>query len=54
MRAFEKLQIDVKELKDIETYFPQMIRYRLPKFQYTAREMKARDGLLCLCLCKQL
>jgi hypothetical protein len=40
MRPFEKLQIDVKELKDIEPYFPQMIRYRLPEFQYTARDLK--------------
>jgi len=40
MKPFEKLQIDVKELRDIEHYFPQMIRHKLPQFQYTARDMK--------------
>jgi hypothetical protein len=40
MKPFFKLQIDVKELDDIEKYWLQMIRLNLPKFQYSAREQK--------------
>jgi len=40
MEVFEKIQIDVKELTDIENYFSQFIRMKLPKFQYSARDVK--------------
>jgi len=40
MKPFSKIQIDTKELRDIERYFPQMIFLKLPRFQYTARDMK--------------
>ena len=39
MRAFEKMQVDTKDLKDIPEYYSQMVIYGLPKFKYTARDM---------------
>jgi len=39
MRVFEKLQIDTKDLSDIEGYWPRMRFGGLPRYQYTAREM---------------
>jgi hypothetical protein len=36
-RPLEKLQIDVKELKDIPELYPALVKYRLPRYQYTAR-----------------
>ena len=39
MRAFEKLQVDTKDLQDIPEYYSQMKLYGLPKFKYTARDM---------------
>jgi transposase len=40
LTPFEKLQADVKELKDIPEYYPAMRQHRLPPFQYTARDVK--------------
>ena len=39
-KAFERIGVDVKHLKDIPNYWPQMRRYDLPKYQYTARDIK--------------
>lgn len=39
MRAFEKMQVDTKELKDIPEYYTQMVIHGLPRFKYTARDM---------------
>ncbi len=36
-KPFEKIQIDVKELKDIVELYPALRRYNLPVYQYTAR-----------------
>jgi transposase len=40
MKPFEKIQLDVKELTDIEKYFPQWLEFKLPKYQYSARDIK--------------
>jgi hypothetical protein len=39
MRAFEKMQVDTKDLQDIPEYYTQMMKHKLPKFKYTARDM---------------
>ncbi len=39
MMPFQKGQIDTKDLSDIVNYYPLMIRIRLPKFEYTYRDM---------------
>ncbi|MDI6703349.1 MAG: helix-turn-helix domain-containing protein, partial [bacterium] len=39
MRPFEKAQIDTKDLSDIVNYYPLMVRFNLPKFEYTYRDM---------------
>lgn len=39
MRVFEKLQIDTKDLSDIEGYWPSIRSKGLPRYEYTAREM---------------
>lgn len=41
LKVFEKIQVDVKELKDIPNYFPYMLKQRLPKYQFTARDVKS-------------
>lgn len=40
MKAFEKVQIDTKELRDIPEYYPHIVKHGFPKFQYTARDVK--------------
>lgn len=45
-KAFEMLQMDIKYLTDIPPYWELMQRYRLPKFQYTVRDVKS--GMLFL------
>jgi transposase len=45
-KAFEKLQMDIKYLTDIPPYWEQMQRFKLPKFQYTVRDVKS--GMLFL------
>lgn len=40
LKPFEKIQVDVKYLNDINNYFPNMIRNNLPKYQITARDVK--------------
>ncbi|MCF7740245.1 MAG: hypothetical protein K9N00_00485 [Candidatus Marinimicrobia bacterium] len=39
-KTFERIGVDVKHLNDIPNYWPQMKRYNLPKYQYTARDIK--------------
>jgi len=39
MRAFEKMQVDTKDLQDIPEYYSQMVVHGFPKFKYTARDM---------------
>ena len=41
LKVFEKIQIDVKELRDIPNYFPYMLKQKLPKYQFTARDVKS-------------
>ncbi len=38
-RLFQQTDMDTKHLYDIPEYWPQMKRHRLPKYQYTAREV---------------
>jgi len=45
-RLFEQISVDTKELKDIPNYWPQMKGLALPRFQFTAREV--RSGLMFL------
>ena len=39
-KPFENIMIDVKYLNDISKYYTQMISLNLPKYQYTARDVK--------------
>ena len=41
MKAFEMIAVDTKVLRDIPEYYPQMINLRLPKYQYTARDVSS-------------
>jgi hypothetical protein len=41
LKVFEKIQIDIKELYDIPYYYRQAIRTRLPRYQFTARDVKS-------------
>jgi transposase len=43
---FGQITIDTKDLKDIPHYWPQMKNLKLPKYQFTAREV--RSGLMFL------
>jgi len=45
-KLFGQLTIDTKDLKDIPHYWPQMKNLALPKYQFTAREI--RSGLMLL------
>jgi transposase-like protein len=45
-KLFGQLTIDTKDLKDIPHYWPQMKSMKLPKYQFTAREV--RSGLMFL------
>ena len=40
LRAFEKIQIDVKDLIDIPNYYKFKQSYNLPRYQYTAKDVK--------------
>jgi hypothetical protein len=40
-RLFQQISADSKYLTDIPQYWPQMTRLGLPKFQYTAREVRS-------------
>jgi len=41
LKVFEKIQVDIKELQDIPNYFPYYLRKKLPKYQFTARDVKS-------------
>ena len=43
---FSQISVDTKDLKDIPHYWPQMKNMKLPKYQFTAREV--RSGLMFL------
>jgi transposase-like protein len=43
---FSQITVDTKDLKDIPHYWPQMKKMKLPKYQFTAREI--RSGLMFL------
>ena len=45
-KSFAYLQMDLKYLTDIPPYWEQMIRLKLPKYQYTIRDVKS--GMLFL------
>jgi len=45
-KLFGQLTMDTKDLKDIPHYWPQMKNIELPKYQFTAREV--RSGLMFL------
>jgi len=47
LNPFEKLSVDVKELRDIPNYYPAMIRHRLPRYQYTARDIRTGAVFIC-------
>ena len=48
---FGQISVDTKDLKDIPHYWPQMKALRLPKYQFTAREV--RSGLMFLAYANQ-
>ena len=48
LRPFEKIQIDTKELRDIPSYARYMRRHGLPKYEYTARDMKTGAAWIAL------
>jgi hypothetical protein len=50
-RLFGQFSVDTKELKDIPHYWPQMKALELPKYQFTAREV--RSGLMFLAFAKE-
>ena len=41
MKTFERIQADVKDLCDIPNYYRLMRIYNLPRYQYTARDVKS-------------
>jgi len=41
MKAFQKIQVDVKDLSDIPNYYRFKRLYDLPRYQYTARDVKS-------------
>ena len=45
-KLFGQISVDTKDLKDIPHYWPQMKTLNLPKYQFTAREV--RSGLMFL------
>jgi transposase-like protein len=45
-KLFGQFSVDTKDLKDIPHYWPQMKTLRLPRYQFTAREV--RSGLMFL------
>lgn len=40
-KVWERMQCDVKHLKDIPFYWPQMKALKLPRYQYTLRDVKS-------------
>ena len=52
MKAFQKIQVDVKYLDDIPELYREYVVHKLPKYQYTARCVKT--GALFICYGRQL
>ena len=50
-KAFEKIQVDIKYLDDIPEFYSEYYRYKLPKYQITARCIKT--GSLFFCYAKE-
>jgi len=50
-RLFGQITVDTKQLKDIPHYWPQMKKLSLPKYQFTAREV--RSGIMFLAFANQ-
>jgi len=50
-RLFGQITVDTKVLKDIPHYWPQMKNLKLPRYQFTAREI--RSGLMFLGFAKE-
>ena len=50
-KLFGQFSVDTKDLKDIPHYWPQMKLMSLPKYQFSAREV--RSGLMFLAFAKQ-
>jgi len=49
MKAFEKIQIDVKDLMDIANYYPQAWKIKgMPRYEITARCVKTGATWICL------
>jgi len=40
LKALEFIEFDTKDLSDIEKYWPQMRRLRLPRYEHTARDVR--------------
>lgn len=40
LRPFEKIQVDVKYLDDIPQYYQHYIKHKLPRYEFTARDVK--------------
>ncbi len=40
LKPFEKIQVDIKYLDDIPEFYPFYLRYRIPKYQITARDVR--------------
>lgn len=51
LKPFEKIQIDVKYLDDIEEMYAEYVVHRLPRYQYTARCV--RTGALYYCYAQE-
>lgn len=41
LKVFEKIQVDIKDLSDIPIYWKGMMRANLPRYQFTARDVKS-------------
>lgn len=41
LRIFEKIQIDIKDLSDVPQYYESFRRGQLPRYQFTARDVKS-------------
>ena len=47
MGVFEKIQVDVKILTDIANYYPSYVRNKLPKYEFSARDVKTGASFVC-------
>ncbi len=48
LRAFEKIQVDTKELRDIPPYARYMCSLGLPRYEYTARDLRTGAAWIAL------